>query len=331
MCTGISVTSTEGQEYFGRTQEYDIDYDYVLAQFPRKFEVLTPIGHWQTSYSVMGVGTMVSGQLAPMVLDGINEHGLVASTQYFADEFIYSSIKEIRAAGKTPIYAEQFIFYLLSTCQTIQDVKERLEQVAIPNESLVMEGGLPQHFFVKDLTGQGIVVEPSVALGFKVFDNPVGVMTNSPSFDWHLTNLRNYTGISSHNQKELALNAYHVPSFGKGSGLLGMPGDYTAPSRFIRAAMLLNLSQPVDSSQAINLGFHILSTSDIPKGVIDVNSSLQYTQYTVMYDQGKRELYIKLYENLAIQKLTFCDSEVNASAPKISQLIKTSQYVSLNE
>lgn len=328
MCTGISFTTIDQQEFLGRTQEYAIDYDYVLAQFPAHYQIQTAASSWQTAYSVMGVSVLEDNQLASMVLDGINEHGLTASTQYF-DENSYASLIEIEAVGKKAVYAEQFIFYLLSMCRDIEDVLNQLNDLAIPDTSLLQSEGLPQHFLVKDLTGRTIVIEPSKKLGFVIFENAVGVMTNAPSFDWHLTHLRQFTGLSSVNQPSLTLNGKEISSFGKGSGLSGLPGDFTASSRFIRAAMLLHFSQPIASDQGFNFGFHLLATSDIPKGIIKVNDSYQYTQYTVFYHQQERQVAIKLYDNLDIQTLQF-DPNLTGSEAKVYKLAKTKRYQSLN-
>lgn len=330
MCTGISYTATDGKEYLGRTQEYNVEYDYVAVQFPSHYEIKQASKEWSTQYAVLGIGIVVNGNTLPMIADGINEFGLAASTQYFADDYVYSAVSEIKQAGKKSVYAEQMILYLLSLCKDIKDVKEILEHISIPNESQLQEGGFPQHFFIKDATGHAIVVEPSIKLGFKIYANPIGVMTNSPSFDWHVTNLRNYAGLSNQNTNSLQLKQTTINSFGKGSGIFNVPGDYTAPSRFVRAATLLNFSPDVESKDAINYGFHILSTSDIPKGVITLADSIQYTQYTVIYDQTDRDLYIKFYDNLAIQKIRFDDSRKNDSQPSFYTLSKEPSYVEVN-
>lgn len=332
MCTGISYESTDNQEFFGRTQEYNLEYDYVLAQFPRDYSVEISASNWQTKYSVMGVSARMDHQLMPTVLDGVNEKGLACSTQYFDEDNLYKTMDEVIADGKRPVYAEQFIFYILSMCEDIEDVKKVLKTVAIPNSSIVQKTGLPQHFFIKDSSGKAIVVEPdaSAEFCFNVYNNNIGVMTNSPSFDWQVTNLRNYTGLTSKYQKNLRLNGTTIKSLKKSSGLIGLPGDYTAPSRFVKATTLLNFSEKTDSNNSINLGFHILSMSDIPKGVVICDDGTsEYTQYTSLYNQTRRELYIKLYDNLNIQKITFDDTYAKSSEPKIYELEKESHYEEL--
>lgn len=326
MCTSISFSSTDHHEFLGRTQEYNIEFDYIGVQIPRNYEINPAASTWKTKYAVLGASILEKGQPMPSVVDGVNEHGLSAVTQYFADEYCYSTREEIEAAGKKPVYAEQCIFYLLSMCQTVEDVKELLPTISIIDESMIQKGGLPQHFYIKDASGKSIVVEPSLKLGFKVFDNEVGVMTNSPAFDWHLQNLRNYTFLSKRNVGDIQLGSAVIPSFGKGSGLHGIPGDYTSPSRFVRAAALLQFSEPTDSKYAVNKGFHLLDTSDIVKGVIQLEDSLQYTQYTSLYDLTKREMYIRLYDNFTIQKICFDEAQADAAEPVVYELIKEPSY-----
>ncbi|AVK60882.1 hypothetical protein C5Z25_03550 [Lactobacillus sp. CBA3605] len=331
MCTGISYSSTDQQEFFGRTQEYNLDYDYVVAQFPSEFHVQLGISDWQTRYSVLGMGTRLKNELMPMVLDGVNGSGLAGSTQYFAVDDLYQPLKNVITAGKKPIYAEQFIFYLLSMCQNITEVKAVLKKVAIPDQSIVQATGLPQHFFIKDATGASIVIEPDATVGFKVYDNSIGVMTNAPAFDWQVTNLRQYAGLTAALQPDLPLRQMNLTAAGKGAGLLGLPGDFTSTSRFVKASLLLNLMQLPTATTAVETGFHLLSLSDIPKGtMLCADGSVEYTQYTVIYNQTKRELYLKLYENLAIQKVTYQDNDAQVSDPRVYELNKTASYQVLN-
>jgi choloylglycine hydrolase len=122
------------------------------------------------------------------------------------------------------------------------------------------------HYVVHDATGKSIVLEyPEGRLNFH--DNPLGIMSNSPTFDWHMTNLRNYVNFSLMNVPPVQLGSVNLLPFGQGSGMLGLPGDFTPPSRFVRAAAF---SQSVLPSQTGNETvlevFHILNAFDIPKG-----------------------------------------------------------------
>ncbi|WP_207694427.1 choloylglycine hydrolase [Enterococcus sp. DIV0212c] len=336
MCTGIHLTSLEGNNYLGRTQEYNIDFDYVGVQIPAKMEITESIEKWQTVYSVLGIGVKEGENTAGQsVIDGVNQFGLGGITQYFAEFNRYSTVQEIKQAGKFPLIAEQFVFWVLANCKDTQEIEEKISCVAIADLSTNGKAsGLPQHFMFTDATGRTIVVEPSQKLGFDVYENPIGVMTNSPKFDWHMTNLENYTGLSDVNAKDTLFQEKNVLSAGKGSGLHGLPGDYTATSRFVRAAYLLKFSDPVGDKEIINKGFHILSTSDIVKGVIKLNEpegqDRQYTQYTSIYDLSQRQMYVKMYDNFTIQTIRFDEAAGNADQITMYELVKTPQYKVLN-
>ncbi len=125
----------------------------------------------------------------------------------------------------------------------------------------------PFHWIVYDKSGKSLVIEP---IGGKlvVTDNPLGVLTNSPSFDWHVTNLRNYIALNPRHVPPVKLDGKTFQSFGMGAGMLGLPGDFTPPSRFVRAAVFSATAFPVaDAKAGVFNGFHLLNNFDIPYGI----------------------------------------------------------------
>ena len=335
MCTSITFKSLDGDVYLGRTQEYHIPYNYIGIKTPRNYKVNSILGSWDAFYSVLGVGYKESESeaIAHVVIDGVNEFGLGGVSQYFSEFNKYAHIKEITQAMKKPILAEQFVFWVLANCKDTHEIEIKILDVAIADiASNGFGSGLPQHFMFSDSNGRTIVVEPSKDLGFDVYENPIGVMTNSPKFDWHITNLENYTGLSANNSGDMIFGDLKIPSAGKGSGFMGLPGDYTPASRFVRAAYLLKYSDAVSSEESINKAFHILETADIVKGVIKLNLSehlnLHYTHYTSAYDLTRKTLYLKIYENILIQKIQFNDINPHNIIPY--ELIKEQQYEQLN-
>ncbi|WP_273759406.1 choloylglycine hydrolase family protein [Pantoea ananatis] len=335
MCTSITFKSLEGNSYLGRTQEYHILYRYTGIKTPRNFKVSSRLGAWDAMYSVMGIGFMEndSETIAHAVIDGINEFSLCGVTQYFSEFNRYTSVEKINEAKKTPILAEQFLFWVLSNCKNTYEVEEKILSIAIADiDSTGTEHGLPQHFMFTDLSGRTIVVEPSKELEFEVYENSIGVMTNNPPFPWHVTNLKNYTGLSIYNSDDTEFGNIKLLSSGKGSGFMGVPGDYTPASRFVRAAYLLKYSETVSSEKSINKAFHVLATTDIVKGCIELNynkkTAFQYTHYTSVYDLKNRVLYVKLYENIAIQKIEFSDDNHEGIASY--KLKKSQQYDNVN-
>lgn len=165
----------------------------------------------------------------------------------------------------------------------------------------------PTHYGVYDATGKGIVIEYTKN-GLKIFDNEVGVMTNSPTYDWHITNLRNYVGLSSLQVKPVKIGDLTFAPTGQGAGLRGIPGDFTPPSRFVRAAAMIYLADPVANAQeAIVLTSHILNTVDIPLGTIkDItrnNIAKDYSQWIVLKNLTNKEFYFRTYKNPTLAKI----------------------------
>ena len=128
-------------------------------------------------------------------------------------------------------------------------------------------------FFIQDRSGKSIVIEP-VGGTLKVHDAPLGIMTNAPTYDWHMTNLQNYVNLSVKDVEGAKIGPVALAAFGSGSGLHGMPGDFTPPSRFVRAAIYSQSAAPNGTAEdAVLSAFHILNQFDIPKGSVQ-NSAI---------------------------------------------------------
>ncbi|MDP2913348.1 MAG: linear amide C-N hydrolase [Candidatus Omnitrophota bacterium] len=157
-----------------------------------------------------------------------------------------------------------------------------------------------------------------------MYDNPVGVATNSPPFGWHLANLRNYVNLTNVNVDSLKLGDYVVTSIGQGSGLHGLPGDYTPPSRFIRATAMVYAAQPVaDAVEGANLVFHILNTVDIPMGAsvsksADGSKYYDHTTWTTGHDVTNKIFYFRTYGNLTIRKIDM--KALDFAAPDVKRI-----------
>lgn len=160
-----------------------------------------------------------------------------------------------------------------------------------------------EHFSVVDKTGDAIVIEYTEQ-GRKVYNNTLGVMTNAPNYEFQMLNIRNYIQLSKYKRDPLVFGADKFPGFG-GSGLLGMPGDLSPPSRFLRALFLKEFAtQPKTSKEAVNLAFHVLNSVDIPVGVVSVNKTQpdsDYTQWTVAKDLTNKALYFRDYNDMTIR------------------------------
>lgn len=159
----------------------------------------------------------------------------------------------------------------------------------------------PLHWLVADRTGKSMVIEKT-ADGLHLMDNPVGVLSNSPDFQWHLTNLRNYMNLSPTQEQSQTWGSLELTPFGQGGGSFGLPGDYTPPSRFVRTAFLKTHTPiPAGRDEAALTCFHIMESVSIPKGpVITSRNTPDYTQYTAFINLSSREYFFKTYGSSCI-------------------------------
>ena len=159
------------------------------------------------------------------------------------------------------------------------------------------------HYFVRDRSGKSIVIEP-LAGALKVFDAPLGVVTNAPAYDWHVTNLRNYVNLSVTGVPPLDLDGAKLAQLGQGAGMHGLPGDFTPPSRFVRAVAFSQAELPsATGKDAVLAAFHILNQFDIPKGSVRDKSSgdAEITQWTTVSDMKALRWYFRTFDDQTIR------------------------------
>ncbi len=306
MCTGIKLTSKEGKSVHGRTLEFGIPVDTSIVVIPRDypFTATTPLGKglsYKTKYAA--VGAICFDQL--QVMDGMNEKGLSVGVFYFPSFAGYTpTTPENQARSLSPT---DFSNWILTQFSSLEEVKSNLAHVAIA-PTIIKEWGNaapPFHYIVYDKSGMSLVIEP-IDGKLAVHDNPIGVFTNSPTFEWHMTNLRNFINLTPDNAAPLKVDDLVLTPFGQGSGLVGMPGDFTPPSRFVRAAIYTITALPVKSeNEAVFQAFHILNQFDIPIGVARTveNGKIysDYTQATTVRDPNNLKFYFRTYEDETIR------------------------------
>ena len=315
-CTSFLLKAADGTPVYGRTMEYAFELLPDVVVIPRNYDYVAsgPNGkpgiHWKARYAVVGV--MSGGN--PMVADGMNEKGLAGGNLYFPDFAGYTDPAKANPAKS--IAPWEFLTWLLTNFATVAEVKAGLGDIAIIGiKAPVLNIDTPFHFTLHDATGASIVIEP-IDGKFKIYDNPLGVLTNSPTFDWHLNNVRNYVKISPVDADPLKIRGQVFAPFGQGSGLLGIPGDPTPPSRFIRALGYVAASQQrPDGSQTVKLAEHILNNFDIPVGNITTapkNGQLEYTQWSAIADLKAKRYYIKSYQDQTLRVIDLANFDLDA-------------------
>jgi choloylglycine hydrolase len=319
-CTGIRLIAADGTVVHARTMEFAIDIHSDLMMVPRGYarSGTTPDGKeglkWKAKYASVGL----NGVGLPVLFDGLNEKGLAAGTFYFPGSAGYMPYTAADA-GKT-IAQWEVGSWILENFASVDEVKANIGNIVVPAVVFSGWGFAPEaHYIVHDASGKSIVIE-YVGGKLNVYDDPLGVFTNSPSFDWHMTNLRNYVNFSMTNVPPVQLGSVKLEPFGQGSGMLGLPGDFTPPSRFVRAVAF---SQSVFPSQtghdAILEAFHILNQFDIPKGAArehekDEHGNIlaDYTIWTAASDLKAKQYYFRTYENSQIRMVDLMKMNLDA-------------------
>lgn len=305
-CTDFQVKAEDNTVVIGRSMEFPVDLHSNAVIVPRggQFVSVDDKGikgiAWTNKYGFLGIDAY---NLKNGYVEGFNEKGLSFGALMFVAAKYQPALP-----GKFVTIAD-FGCWLMGNFATVEEVKEALPKINVAGISLKEANGeLFMHIALHDASGKNLVIE-FIDGEVKVYDNPLGVLTNRPGFDWQVNNLRNYINLDAHDRKDKTLNGLKLEPTGVGSGLLGLPGDWTPPSRFVRLAYSLDAALPVKgASEAINLAEHLLNIVDIPKGAIKENPAPfvtmeGYAQWVVIKDLTNLTLYYKTYENTAWKKV----------------------------
>jgi choloylglycine hydrolase len=323
-CTGITLEAEDGSTVFARTMELGGGLvQWGLGFVPRGTAYVgsTPSGkpglEWTAKYAFTGANTFG----LPHVADGVNEAGLATGVFMFAHYAAYQEVTE-SDADKT-LAPFELATWILSSNATVAEVKEGLPKIKVAEvtfEAPGWGGGAPFHWFVVDESGEAVVVE-YVGGELNIHDNPLGVITNAPTFDWHITNLKSYVNLSPQDVPELKLGSLSVTEFGHGTGLHGLPGDFTPPSRFVRAAFLKTAAVPGKTAdEAVVQAFHVLNQFDIPLGTVRGagpagQPMLEQTDWTSASDLANRRYYIHTVDTRCIHMIDLKRSPLDAAEP----------------
>ena len=319
-CTGIRLTAADGTVVHARTLEFAVDIHSDVLVSPRGYARMgvTPDGKdgltWKAKYASVGA----NGVGLPVIIDGLNEAGLAAGLFYFPTTAGYQPYAPADAART--IAPWQLGSWILDNFASVDEVKANIGSIVVAATVLKQWGfSPPVHAIVHDASGKSITIE-YVGGKLNVYDNPLGVITNSPGFDWHMTNLRNYVNFSLDNHPPIQLGSVKLEPFGQGSGMLGLPGDFTPPSRFVRAvAFSQSVLQPKTGDEAVLTAFHVLNNFDIPKGSAreaekDEHGNIlaDSTLWTAASDLRAKRYYFRTYEDSRIRMVDLTKMDLNA-------------------
>lgn len=334
-CTSFQLVAADGSRVYARTMEFQFELysDLVIIPQNSPFVATGPNyqkgATWNSKYGVVGM----NGFGKPLIIDGLNEKGMAGGILYFPGHAGYTNPANVDP--KKALAPWEFMTWALQNFATVGEIKSALNDVVIINiEQPDLKVVPPLHYVFHDATGGVLVVEP---IGGKLIatDNPYGVMTNSPPFDWHINNLGNYVKLNPMEPNPLKVYGQTVNPISTGAGFLGMPGDSTSPSRFVRALTYSATITPAkNADENVQMAEHVLHNFDIPKGSIrttlDKNVFMEFTQWSVISDLNNRRFYFSTYTYPSLRMLDL--KEIDFSKPgiitiPINQMQKASKVI----
>lgn len=329
-CTFITLTGKDGSVVVSRTMEwgaFDLSPAMTFVPSGTAFSAMTmPDGkdgaQWVSKYDVAGV-TLLNQMLFG---DGVNSEGLNVSLLYLPGFAEYEPYDAEQASNSlAPV---DFAGFMLTQYATVAEVKRALQTVrVVPVVTPELGEAAPVHFSVTDKSGDQIIVE-YVDGALQVYDKTLGVMTNSPPYDWHINNARNYINMRSVDWPSIDINGIDIAPAGYGSGLIGLPGDFTPPSRFIRALTWTQSARATDGGEdTVHESIRILSNFQLPMEAVDkkLNPSeleiLKYggTQYTVSYDLKNLKVYFQTSDNPSVRSVNVGEFDF-AALPSVKKI-----------
>ncbi len=319
MCTAITYNTKD--HYFGRN--FDLEYSYnetitiTPRNYPFKFRKVKDINN---HYAIIGMAYVTNDY--PLYYDAINEKGLGMAGLNFPTNADYKEEQK----DKDNIASFEFIPWILSQCATIDEVKALLTKINIININFSEQlPASPLHWIIADKE-KSITVE-SVKEGLKIYDNPVGVLTNNPTFDLQMFNLNNYQNLSIEKPINNFSKKLNFDIYSRGMGALGLPGDLSSASRFVKATFTKMNSLSNDSESAsISQFFHILSSVEQQRGCVHMGENqYEITIYSSCCNMDKGIYYYTTYENNQITAIEMNKEDLNNSKLINYELIKDQQ------
>lgn len=319
MCTAATYKTNDF--YFGRTLDYDFSYNDEVTITPRNYEFqFRNIGNIKTHYAMIGTAYVVEDY--PLYYEAVNEKGLGMAGLNFVGNTVYRKSKP----NKDNISSFEFIPWILSQCTSVNQAKILLSKINLvdtPFNEKLKPAEL--HWIISD-SSESITVE-SLKDGLKVYSNPVGILTNNPPFDIQMFNLNNYMSLSPKDPKNLFSDKLHLEIYCRGMGTLGLPGDLSSQSRFVRAAFTkMNSVSGNSELESVSQFFHILGSVNQQRGCCDVgNGKFEITNYTSCCNADKGIHYYTTYNNHQITAVNMYNENLDASSLIHYPLIKEEQ------
>lgn len=311
MCTAATYKTKDF--YFGRTLDYEFSYNEEITITPRNYEFkFRNKGSISNHYAIIGMAYIEENY--PLYYDAINEKGLGMAGLNFVGNAYYNEQEE----GKDNIAQFEFIPWILSQCANVKEAKVLIEKINILNVSFNAQLPLAQlHWIIADVE-ESITIE-AVKEGIKVYENPVGVLTNNPTFDKQLFALNNYINLSNKSPRNIFATDLKLQQYSRGMGAIGLPGDLSSQSRFVRATFVkMNSVSADEENESVSQFFHILNSVDQQRGCCQLDDGkYEITIYTSCCNVTKGIYYYTTYNNHQITAVNMHKEDLN-----VNQLIR---------
>ena len=297
MCTAITYQTKDF--YFGRTLDYEFSFGEEITIMPRNYPLaLRHMGTVQNHFAMIGMAH-VAGEY-PLYYDAVNEKGLAMAGLNFVG---FADFKA-PAAGEHHIAQFEFIPYIMSQCESIAQARALVEKINLTDEAFSDRYPVAQlHWIIAD-RNEAITVE-AVKEGMRVYDNVPGVLTNNPPFDQQMLQLSHYMNLSTRDPENTFSPTLDLIPDSRGMGALGLPGDLSSQSRFVRAAFVkLNSKSGDDETESVNQFFHILGAVEQQRGCCEVREGeYEISIYTSCCNADKGIYYYTTYGNHQISQI----------------------------
>lgn len=318
MCTAVTYQTKD--HYFGRNLDYEHGYQETVTITPRNFVFhFRRMAPMEQHYAIIGMTTISNGY--PLYYDATNEHGLSIAGLNFP----YSAKYMPEDPGKDNVTPFELIPWLLGSCKTVDEVKSKLSNANLVNIPFSQEYPLsPLHWILAD-KDKAITIEPTET-GIQIFENPVGVLTNEPPFPFHMTNLQNYLHVTNEEAINRMAPSLPLKAYSRGMGGMGLPGDLSSASRFIKATFTkLNSVSKDAESASISQVFHILGSVAQQQGCVKIGQFYEKTIYTSCCNTTRGIYYYTTYENSQITGVRLHGIDLNTDQLVSYPLVKGQQ------
>jgi choloylglycine hydrolase len=332
-CTDFRLTAKDGTILITRSMEFSVDFNSNLRSSPRGRTFNTtaldgnPALTWKSKYGYL----YLDGMNIDAAIDGMNEQGLTIEALYLPNFAQYQTIPsgQDRNALPYPYFGD----WILGNFKTVDEVRQAITKIYVFPSKVPGMGDMifPLHFSIYDSTGNGLIVE-YVGGKLNLYDNKIGILTNSPTYDWHLNNLNNYVHLTPTNPQPVVDNGVKFAATGQGFGMIGLPGDISPPSRFVKTTALTKVVvQPDDAKTALNLAEHIINNVDIPRGLAREPNNGKYinetTQWVVFKDATHKVFYYRTYNDLSLRSVDMSKVDLSENASRLKMPIASQGYV----